>query len=446
MPNPARSVTATAMDNPFTSAAIALQRRPPWLIARMVSLALCVMAVLALAYAWFAPMDVVISAQGRVIPSGRSKIVQPIEAGIVRSIHVRDGAIVKAGDVLIEMDHTTTGADSDRLQREVWEAEAETGRLAAMTRGANQFAVPDGIPHDIVANQAAILHSRVAEHRFRAASLEADLARRQADRDAIAANLIQLRASLPLVTKKHAMRQELATTGHIAETGVIETQLELINLEKEISIQQNRLKEAEAGLRVATQQKSQADAEFNVRIAAESVDATRKRETARQELVKANQRQSLQVLRAPIDGVVQQLAVSTLGGVVTQAQPLMMIVPDNATLEVEAQVLNRDIGHLHAGQPVIVKVETFDFTRYGHIDGVVQWVATDAMTDQKLGPVYPVRIQLKTDQTPFSINGRPGLVSPGMSVTADIRVDQRRLLEYFLAPLLRYKEEGLRER
>ncbi len=440
------SAPPATLDNPFTSAAISLQCRPPWLIARMVSLALCAMAVLALTYAWFAPMDVVISSQGRVVPSGKSKVVQPIEAGIVRSIHVRDGTIVKAGDVLIEMDHTTTRADSDRLQREVWEAEAETERLAAMTRGASHFAMPSGVPQDIIANQAAILHSKMAEHRFRSASLEADLAKRQADRDAIAANLIQLRASLPLITKKHSMRQELATTGHIAETGLIETQLELMNLEKEISVQLNRLKEAEAGLRVAAQQKSQADAEYKVQIAAESVDTARRRESARQELVKANQRQSLQVLRAPIDGVVQQLAVTTVGGVVTQAQPLMMIVPDNATLEVEAQVLNRDIGHLRAGQPVIVKVETYDFTRYGHIEGVVQWVATDAMTDQKLGPVYPVRIQLKTDRTPFSINGRHGLVSPGMSVTADIRVDQRRLLEYFLAPLLRYKEEGLRER
>jgi hemolysin D len=435
-----------APDNPFTSAAIALQRRPPLAMARMVSLALCAMAGLALVYAWFAPMDIVISAQGRVIPSGKSKVVQPLEAGIVRAIHVRDGAAVKAGDVLLEMDHTTTSADRERLQRDVWEAETETERLGAMARGAGRFTVPAGVPAEIVVNQTAILDSRVSEHRFRTASLEADIARRQADHDAIAASLVQLSASLPLVRKKHAMREELAKTGHIAETGLIETQLELINLEKELSVQQNRLKEAEAGLRVAAQQKAQADAEFRVRVAAELTEASRKRDSARQELIKASQRQELQVLRAPIDGVVQQLAVSTVGGVVTQAQPLMMIVPGNAALEVEAQVMNRDIGHLRAGQAVIVKVETFDFTRYGPIEGVVQWVGTDSVADPRLGPVYPVRVQLKTGETPFAINGRTGLVSPGMSVTADIRVDQRRLLEYFLAPLLRYKEESLRER
>lgn len=438
--------TLDSTDNPFTSAAIALQRRPPLPVARMVSLALCAMATMALLYAWLAPMDVVVSAQGRVIPSGKSKVVQPLEAGIVRAIHVRDGAPVKAGDVLLEMDHTTTSADRDRLQRELWEAEADAARLAVLARGGGRLPAVADLPADIAANQQAILDNRMNEFRFRTASLEAELARRQADRDAIAASLAQLQASLPLVKKKHGMREELAKTGHIAETGLIETQLELINLEKEAAVQQNRLREAEAGLRAAAQQKAQAEAEFRGRVAVELAEATRRRDTARQELIKASQRQALQVLRAPIDGVVQQLAVTTVGGVVTQAQPLMMVVPDSSALEVEAQVLNRDIGHLRSGQPVVVKVETFDFTRYGPIDGTVQWVGTDALSDPKLGPVYPVRIQLRSGETPFAINGRTGRVSPGMSITADIRVDQRRLLEYFLAPLLRYKEESLRER
>jgi hemolysin D len=443
MPDP---VARIIDENPFTSAAIALQSRPPLPVARIVSLALCVMATLAVLYAYFASMDVVVSAQGRVIPSGKSKVVQPLEAGVVKVIRVRDGAAVKAGDVLIELDHTTTTADRDRLQHDAWEAEAEIARVSAMSKGRNRLAPLAGVPDGIAANQAAILDSRVAEQRFRTASLDADIAKRQADRDALAASLAQLRASLPLVRKKHEMREELARSGHIAETALIETKLELINLEKEVAVQENRVRESEAGLRVALQQKAQADAEFRVKVSAEAVDAARKLETARQELVKASQREELQVLRAPIDGVVQQLAVTTVGGVVTSAQPLMMIVPDNSPLEVEAQVMNRDIGHLRAGQAVVVKVETFDFTRYGPIDGKVQWVGTDAMADPKLGPVYPVRIQLQSARTPYPVNGQIGVVAPGMTVTTDIRVSERRLIEYFLAPMLRYKEESLRER
>lgn len=435
-----------ADDNPFSSAAIALQSRPPLPMARMVSLALCVMVLLALLYAYFVSMDVVVTAQGRVIPSGKSKVVQPLDAGIIKAIHVRDGALVKAGDILIELDHTTTAADRDRLQRELWEAEAEMERVAAMAKGRARLVVPAGVPVQIVTNQSAILDSRVSEHRFRSASLEADIVRRQADRDALAASLAQAQASLPLVRKKHEMREELARSGHIAETGLIETKLELLNLERDAAVQGNRIREADAGLQAAVQQKAQADAEFRVRVSAEAVEAARKLDVARQELIKANQRQELQALRAPIDGIVQQLAVSTVGGVVTSAQPLMMIVPDNSPLEVEAQLMNRDIGHLRAGQSVTVKVETFDFTRYGPIDGTVQWVGTDAVADQKLGPVYPVRIQLKSARTPYPVNGQVGAISPGMTVTTDIRVAQRRLIEYFLAPLLRYKDESLRER
>jgi len=433
--------------NPFSTEAIALQTRPPLKVARMVSLAICVMAALILLFAIFAHTDIVVSAQGRAIASGKSKVIQPLEAGVVKAILVRDGQVVKAGAVLIELDPTTTGADRDRLQRESWEAEAEVLRLQALLAGQKKFAAPDVMPREIAANQQAMLDSRVLEQRAKMAGLQADLVRRQSDRDAIAASLTQLLTSLPLVKKKHEMREDLAKTGHIAETGLIETRLEVINLEKEVAVQTNRLKEAEAGINASAQQRAQAEAEFRARAGTELVEAMRRRETVRQELIKANQRRELQVLKSPIDGVVQQLAVTTVGGVVTQAQPLMTIVPDDDTpLEVEALVQNRDIGHLKVGQRVINKIETYDFTRYGYIEGNLLWVGADAMNDPKLGPVYPVRIRLEKTRTPYEVNGRVGVVTAGMNITADIRTGERRLIEYFLAPLLRYKQEALRER
>ena len=178
----------------------------------------------------------------------------------------------------------------------------------------------------------------------------------------------------------------------------------------------------------------------------ELADATKRRDATEKELTKAQQRTQLQVLRAPIDGVVQQLTVFTEGGVVTQAQVLMTIVPASEGLEVEAKVLNRDIGHVRVGQRVINKIETFDFTRYGYIEGEVQWVGTDAVVDERLGPVYPVRIRLLQSETPNVVRGKRGQITAGMSVTSDIRIGERRMAEYFMAPLLRYKEESLRER
>ncbi|MBF6992616.1 MULTISPECIES: HlyD family type I secretion periplasmic adaptor subunit [Cupriavidus] len=430
----------------FERAASGVRNRRPAGKAGKISLMVCGMAAIALAYAVFARMDVVVSAQGKIIPSGKSKVVQPLEAGVVRQIYVRDGQKVKAGDVLIELDPTTTAADRDRLQRDHWEAEAEVQRLTALLDGKATMRPIEGLPDDIARTQRALLTSALAEHRAKMAALDAEIARKRADRDGAAASLEQIRESLPLVTKKNDMREELVKTGHIAETGLIETRLELINLKKELALQTNRLAEAGAGLNAAHQQRAQAVAEFTARHSAELAEQSRKAATAELELVKARQRRDLQILRAPIDGVVQQLAVTTVGGVVTQAQPVATVVPENTALEVDAQVQNKDIGYVKPGQRVITKVETFDFTRFGYIEGQVQWVGTDAVNDQKLGPIYPVRIRLAEQATPNSVNGRKGTLTPGMSVTADIRVDERRMISYFLSPLLRYKDEALRER
>ncbi len=432
--------------NPFGSAAMAVQSQPPRWAVRMVSLGICAMVGLTLVFACFAKMDIVVSAQGKVIPSGKSKVLQSLEPGVVRSIAVRDGQSVKAGDVLLELDPTSTGADRNRLQRELWEGEADVLRAATLLEGKTAFVAPNGIPPEIAANQSAMLQSKAAEQRAKLAALDADIGKRAADTDAISSTLEQLRNSLPLIQQKHVMRQDLARTGHVAKTGVIETQLELIGAEKELAVQSNRLKESQASHRAALEQRAQAVAEFRARTSSELVDAIKKRDATRQELVKANQRWELQTLHAPIDGIVQQLAVTTVGGVVTAAQPLLTIVPENTPLELEAQVMNRDIGHVKLGQRVINKVETYDFTRYGYIEGEVQWVGNDAVQDQKLGLVYPIRIKLAQMQTPNQVNGNKGIVAAGMNVTADIRTDERRLIEYLLAPMLRYKQEAMRER
>ena len=441
-----KSQTVEKLHNPFTTAALVMQLQPPGYVLRMVSLGICAMAALSLLFACFSKMDIVVSAQGRIIPSGKSKVVQPLEPGLVRAVLVRDGQSVHTGDVLVELDPTTTGADRDRVQREYWEAQADVLRSKAQLEGLPRFVASKDMPIEISNNQSAMLDGRLSEQRAKLAVLDADLSKRRADADAIQSNITQLRNSLPLIQQKYQMREDLAKTGHIAQTSVIDAKLELINAEKDLSVQGNRLSESLANYQAAFEQRAQAVAEFRARTSTELVDAMKKRDTAQQELIKANQRWTQQTLRAPIDGVVQQLAVTTIGGVVTSAQPLLTIVPENSPLELEAQVMNRDIGHLRVGQRVINKVETYDFTRYGYIEGEVLWVGTDAVQDPKQGLVYPVRIKLTQMETPNGVNGRKGIVTAGMNVTADIRTDERRMIEYLLAPMLRYKQEALRER
>lgn len=446
VPKPVDGANATVVLNPFSSAALAMQIRPPSHVVRMVTLGICAMTAIGLLFASFAKMDIVVSAQGKVIPSGKSKVIQPLEPGLVRAIHVRDGQSVKAGDVLVELDPTNAGADHDRLQSEFWETEAEVLRLTAQIEGRSKFAAPKDMPQATVLNQQAMLQSRLMEQRAKLASTEADVSRRGANLQAALSTVEELKSSLPLMREKHDMREDLAKTGHVSKTSLIDSKLELSKGEKDLAVQSENLKEAQSNYQAAMAQRNQALAEYRARVGSELVEATKKRDAAKQEFVKANQRLSMQTLRAPIDGVVQQLAVTTVGGVVTAAQPILTVVPENTPLEVEAQVLNRDVGHLRVGQRVINKVETYDFTRYGYIEGEVQWVGTDAVQDQKLGLVYPVRVKLAHMQTPNEVNGHKGVVTAGMNITSDIRTDERRLIEYLIAPMLRYKQEAMRER
>jgi hemolysin D len=163
-----------------------------------------------------------------------------------------------------------------------------------------------------------------------------------------------------------------------------------------------------------------------------------------EELRKSERRRSLQQLRSPVDGVVQQLAVHTVGGVVQPAEPLMIIVPSGSEVAVEAQILNKDIGFVREGQAVRVKLEAFPFTDYGLIEGVVETISRDAIQDEKIGLVYATRIKLGRNY--ITIGGRNQLIGPGMAVQAEVKTGERRIIQYLLSPISQTMAEAGRER
>jgi hemolysin D len=409
--------------NEFSTAAQALQHRPPARLARAVTLTLCVFAVAAIAYAWLAHMDVVVTAPGRVVPSGKTVVVQSVAPGAVLSLHASEGQSVRAGDVVLTL------------------ATADGG--AFRLRGAGDMEIP-GENRQVGPGPGAAqawLDARLLESLSKLATLDAEVARRRSDRDAVAAVIQQLSASQELVARKHAMRERLARTGHMTESNLIESKLELINVQKELAVQRNRLQETEAALTAAIQSRTQADAEYKARFPAELVEVSRRAAPGSGHVADGQQ-----VLASPADGIVHWIAAVGPGDPVGAAQNLFVVVPQGAPLEVEALVFNKDVGHLRAGQRAIVKVETYDYTRYGHIEGEVQWMGADAIADPKLGPVFATRVAPRAFETPNTVNGMRGHLAPGMTVTVDVRVAERRVIEYFLAPLFRYKEESLRER
>lgn len=232
-------------------------------------------------------------------------------------------------------------------------------------------------------------------------------------------------------------------------------------------MQQARLVEADQKLASLGEQRRQIDAEFHRKTLSDLTDAETKAASLHDELIKAQQHRDLDTLTAPVDGTIQQLAVHTVGGVVTPAQQLLVLVPADSRLEVEAMVPNKDIGFVHVGEKAEVKVDTFNFTKYGLLHGTVESISRDAIarnipTDDKGGNakgsgstdetsepsgqelVYAARIAL--DRTQMDIDGKMVNLGPGMAVTAEIKTGKRRVIQYVLSPLLRYKQDSLRER
>lgn len=431
----------------FTPALLEIEKRPPAPLARIMAIVLMLVLLFALLWSFFSELDVVVTAPGKVVPSSRIKVIQPLEPGIVKAIHVRDGQAVKEGQVLVELDPTTTQADRNRIAADTMEARIEVARLTAQAEGQMTMSdLPPEADPTVVRTQEQILRSRLAEHQQRMAALEQEVARKRADRTAVAANVNKLSHALPLLEKRLKMKEELVKSAYVSEMAVIDNRLEVTNQRSDLIVQRARMRESEAGMSAAIKSRIQADAEFKSRTLLELAEARKRLQNAGQELIKAEQRKQQQTLVAPTSGIVQQLSVHTIGGVVTSAQPVLTIVPEGTNFEIEAQVLNKDIGFVRPGQDVVVKLDAFEYTKYGFLKGKMQWVGTDAIQDQKLGLFYPVRILVSTNRLPYTVDGRQSLIGAGMAVTSDIVISKRKVYEYFLAPLIRYKQESLRER
>lgn len=201
---------------------------------------------------------------------------------------------------------------------------------------------------------------------------------------------------------------------------------------------------ATAAIAAVREQRREIRATFRASVLSERARAERRIAVMEQELIKTEERISRRTLRAPVDGTVQQLAVHTVGGVVTPAQPLMVVVPEDDVLEIEAAVRNKDIGFVAAGQPADVKLETFTFTRYGSIPGRVVAVSADAVADERQGLVYTARVALL--RASLEVDGRMVSLAPGMAATVEVKTGRRRIIDFLLDPILRRGRESLRER
>jgi hemolysin D len=466
---PSSTERRASNERAFLPAALEIVETPPSPIAHAIGATIIVFFCLALIWAGFGRVDIVASASGKVVPSGRVKQIQPFETGVVRAIHVRDGQSVKQGDVLIELDPTMTTAEQEHIRSDLIAAQLDIARLnAALSDSENPesaFQPPAGASAELVAMQKQFLARQTEEYRANLASLDRQRAQKEAERNTIVAMIAKLDTNEPIIQQRVDIRKTLADRELGSKLTYLETLQQLKENENDAAVQHSRLDEADAALAAIIENRYQAVAEFHRKLFGELAEAERKAAGLGDDFAKAEQRSKLQVLTAPVDGVVQQLAVHTVGGVVTPAQELAVVVPSDSALEVEAMIPNRDIGFVHAGQDAQIKVDTFNFTRYGLVHGQVQSVSHDAIVrdDQSArtkdgaataeaagsGPngrelSYAARISL--DRTRIQVEDAFANISPGMAVTVDIKTGNRTILSYLLSPLLKYGHDMLRER
>ena len=371
----------------FLPAALEIVETPPSPIGRAIVFIIAAVFSIALAWACIGTVDIVAVAPGKIIPSGRTKTIQPFETGVVRAIHVRDGQDVRAGDVLIELDPTMSGAELGHLKSDLMAAQLDAARLRAALSGQDDpltaFKPPQGAPSDLIQMQRRFLESQVAEQNAKIAAIDRQVAQKEAERATIKAAIEKLKATIVPLQERVEIRKQLFTRELGSKILYLTDLQDLVGQQQEIAVQQSRYSEADAAIAALVETRNKTVAEYQRGLLDELAKAQQKAAGLAQDVIKAEQRTSLQTLTAPVDGVVQQLAIHTIGGVVTPAQALMVIVPAETHLEVEAMISNRDIGFVEVGQDAAIKIDTFNFTRYGLLHGEVLTVSHDAITREK---------------------------------------------------------------
>lgn len=433
----------------FLPAALSLQETPVHPAPRRVAIAICALFVIALLWACLGQIDIVAVAQGRIVVSQRTKTLQPLEASVVRAIHVKDGDKVQAGQLLVELDATNSKADGKRVDQERGAAVGDSLRAQALLLSLERGGSPS-LPKEAELSPPELLSARTqlaaewADVGAKLAKFEAEIARRKAEIATAAQLLNKLDSTLPLARQRETDYKALSDQGYVAGHAGQDRTRERIEMERDLATAQARAREAQAALSESEFARNAYRAETLRNLRDRLAQSELKSSQLVEEAVKAKQRSALTELRAPVAGTVQQLAIHTAGGVVTPAQVLLVVVPDDAAVTAEVTIDNKDVGFVNAGQEAEIKLETFPFTRYGVVHAKVTTLSADAVNDEKRGAIFPATLALQS--TSIDVDGKTIRLAPGMNLTAEIKTGKRRVIEYLMNPVQKHLGESLKER
>jgi hemolysin D len=470
-----RSPAMTASDREFLAPALEILETPPSPVRVAFLWIICAFVATAVAWAYFSRVDIIASAQGKFQLTGRVKVVEPLETGRVEDIRVANGSPVKAGDILIVLDRSAAEADMKEARAELASAQAEIFRRKIALSAARGHAFdpppkidwPDEVAPDLRERENRVLAADLGQLAATVASYDAERAQKTAERDKLRETIATQRNLVATLQERVDMRTKLLEEQAGAKAAVIDATETLQYQITQEAKQEQDLASLSAGLAVIARDSEKAVQTFVSDDAEKLSDAERRVEDVEQRLAKAEAAVDHLTLRAPIAGRVQSSIITNIGQVVTSGQEIMRVVPEDSSLEIEAYVLNRDIGFVSVGQEAVVKVESFPFVRYGAIHAHVARIAKDAIPEPDAAAIEgdPARVSnasgfagaertqnlvfpivLKPDAATIAVDGVDEPLSSGMAVTVELKTGARRMLEYLFAPLVEVTSKALRER
>lgn len=416
--------TLQAHEAEFLPAALSLQHQPVSPMGRWVGRILMLLIVVLLLWSILGRIDIVVNAQGKIVPSSRTKTITSAEVANVRSLHVEEGQAVKAGDLLIELDTRASESERDKAaitkQTAMLQAARSRAMIAALNSGREPYLAPPVATESMTRQQ----WEDAQQH------LIGQWRDFEAKRQRLDAEIQRYNATLPLATQQARDFADLASTHDVAQHAWLDKEQARLDMQGQL----NDVRHQRAALIAETRRT--AEDTLN--------EANRVMSEAAQDQRRASVHGEALRLLTPVDGTVQQLAVHTIGAAVPAAQPLMQIVPTDGPVEVEATLENKDIGFVQEGQAAQVKIDTFEYTKYGTVPAHVSHVSRDAIQDEKRGLIYTVKVRL--DKTMMVVDGREMRLSAGMAANVEIKTGSRRAIEYVLSPLLQHGRESLNER
>ena len=432
----------------FLPAILEVTETPPSPTGRFVMWTVLVLLVVALAWAFLGHINEVAVAEGKVIPFGQAKTIQVKNKGIIKEINVEEGQLVQEGDVLVVLDPTTTSADYDNLKKRAAYYKLDIQRLTAELTG-QPFSPekdPDLEAHDLAA-ELALYQSRTSDYQTQRQSRQDVISQKKARLQSTQATYEKYAEGLKIAQDKESRLQQLIAESAISEFQLLEQQKETIEYAKNAQSAMDEMVSIQAEIAEAEQNLANVDASYRKDIMTSLVEAKKEYYSLTESIKKAEEDSRMATILAPTSGRVYNLSVHTVGGIVTDAQPLMQIVPDDVNRKFEVYADNKDIGFIKVGQEAEVKVRTFNFQKFGMVQAEVEEISADAVENpQDVEKHGKFKLLLNPVKNEVNIEGQEANLAVGMGVTAEIKIKEKRIIDFFLDPFRKYTHETLRER